>query len=123
MPEVVEQVPLAPFTTFGIGGPADYFCRPQSADELIAAIAWAREKKVPFFVLGLGANILVGDKGFRGLVIKNEATHHRLNGTMLSAESGISIGELIELTAAEGLSGLEHYQDIPSSLGGAMWQN
>ncbi len=132
--EFREQVPLAPHTTFGIGGPADYFCTPQSADELVAALAWGNERKFSTFVLGLGANILVGDRGFRGLVIKNEARHVSFGGSgggsdgdpdgvLLTAESGGVINDLIEETTAKGLSGLEHYQNIPSTVGGAMWQN
>ena len=64
---------LAPYTTFRIGGPADLFYAPRTADELASAIVAARELGVPHFLLGLGANILVGDKGFRGLVIRNQA--------------------------------------------------
>lgn len=120
---IESAVTLAPFTTFGIGGPADWFCRVQSADELVEAVQWARSQAMPYFLLGLGANILVGDKGFRGLVIKNEAARHRFDGTRLTAESGAVINKLIEWSAARGLSGLEHYQNIPSTLGGAMWQN
>src|SRR5215210_3222843 len=65
--------PLAPYTTFRIGGPADLFFEATSADELANAVLAARETHVPYFVLGLGANILVGDRGFRGLVIRNTA--------------------------------------------------
>lgn len=118
-----ENISLAPFTTFGIGGPADLFCTPQSAQDLVDAVKWGREKKLPTFILGLGANILVGDKGFRGLVIKNEAQGYKITGDILVAESGCVVGALIDITAEKGLSGLEHYQDIPSTLGGAMWQN
>lgn len=122
-PTLQKNVTLAPFTTFGIGGPADFFCTPQSSDELVEAVRWGRKQRLPTFILGLGANILVGDKGFRGLVIKNEAQGYRIAGDILTAESGCVVGNLIEITAEHGLSGLEHYQDIPSTLGGAMWQN
>src|SRR6185312_11470932 len=70
-------VALAPYTTFNIGGPADLFVEVQSADELARAVSAARDTGIPWFVLGLGANILVGDKGFRGLVIRNIASHAR----------------------------------------------
>src|SRR3954467_9037415 len=72
-----RDVVLAPYTTFRIGGPADLFCEPASADDLALAIRAARELRVPYFVLGLGANILIGDKGFRGIVIRNTAHHAR----------------------------------------------
>src|SRR5688500_10359645 len=66
---------LAPYTTFRIGGPADLFYTTGTADDLASAVLAARELAVPWFVLGLGANILVGDKGFRGIVIRNCASH------------------------------------------------
>src|SRR5260221_491503 len=72
--DIRKNVSLAQYTTFGIGGPADEFVVVKSSDELIEAIQYAKSKNIPFFVLGTGANILVGDKGFRGLVIKNEAS-------------------------------------------------
>ena len=68
-----RDAPLAPFTTFRIGGPADLLVEVACADELAAAVTAARRHAVPFFRLGLGANILVGDRGFRGLVIRNRA--------------------------------------------------
>lgn len=127
--KIKTNIPLAPYTTFHIGGPADYFCKAESIDEIIACIEFAREKNMQFFVLGTGANILVGDKGFRGLVIKNESKRYSLteenqqNDRYLVAESGITIAELISMTTEKSLSGLEHFAGIPSSLGGALWQN
>ena len=117
--------PLAPFTTFRIGGPADLLYEAASADELALAVTAARAHGVPFFLLGLGANILVGDRGFRGLVIVNRARGVTdLPGGVLRAESGAVVWpDLIERAIASGLSGLEHYAGIPSTVGGALWQN
>lgn len=122
---VQHNVPLAPLTTFGIGGPADLFYEARSADELAKAVSTARRTGVPYFLLGTGANILVGDGGFRGLVIRNMARHADvLDGERLVAESGAIIyPDLIEKAVSNGLSGLEHYVGIPSTVGGAMWQN
>lgn len=118
---------LAPYTTFRIGGPADLFYEATSADALANAVLVARELGVPYFVLGLGANILVGDRGFRGLVIRNTARGHefRAHGEHceLWSESGATIKELIQQSVAMGWSGLEHYVGIPSTVGGAVWQN
>jgi UDP-N-acetylmuramate dehydrogenase len=117
---------LAPYTTFRIGGPADLFHEPQSANELAAAILAARRLEVPFFLLGLGANILIGDKGFRGLVIRNQARGIEIfPGTgRVRAESGAVVyPDLIDAAIGRGLSGLEHYVGIPSTVGGALWQN
>lgn len=116
---------LAPYTTFRIGGPADLFYEARSADELAASILAAREHGVPFFLLGLGANILLGDRGFRGLVIRNLARGVQLiPGEKIRAESGAVVyPDLIEAAISQGLSGLEHYAGIPSTVGGALWQN
>ncbi len=117
---------LAPYTTFRIGGPADLFYEARTADELAAAICAAREHGVPFFLLGLGANILIGDRGFRGLVIRNLARHLEFDlaaGTVRAESGAIVWPDLIEAAIARGLSGLEHYVGIPSTVGGALWQN
>ncbi len=121
---VRRDIALAPLTTFKIGGPADFFYEAGSADELAAAVASARMYDVPHFVLGLGANILVGDGGFRGLVIQNAAAKHRLESDgRLWTESGAVFRDLILASVRQGWSGLEHYVGIPSTVGGAIWQN
>lgn len=122
-PKVQRDVSLAQFTTFGIGGPADYFVAPKSADELAAAVAWAEDEGHEWFVLGCGANVLFGDGGFRGVVIKNEAKRYEFKDEYLKAESGAVVADLIDAATERGLSGLEHYKGIPSTVGGAMWQN
>jgi UDP-N-acetylmuramate dehydrogenase len=119
-----RDVPLAPYTTFKIGGPADLFCEPASAGELAQAVLAARELGVPYFVLGLGANILIGDRGFRGVVIRNAAHHLQWSADgKLWVESGAVIRDLIVDAAHRGWSGLEHFVGIPSTVGGAIWQN
>jgi len=120
------NVPLAPYTTFRIGGPADLFFEAMSTDDVVRAVLHARAHGVPHFLLGLGANILVGDHGFRGLVIRNRTSRidvfpeaHRIR-----AESGVIMyPDLIEAGVGHRLSGLEHYVGIPSTVGGALWQN
>lgn len=118
-------VPLAPMTTFNIGGPADVLFRANDARELTAAVQAARELELPFFLLGTGANILVGDRGFRGLVIHNESQAVEfLDERRVRAESGVVVfHDLIDATVARGLGGLHHFVGIPSSVGGAIWQN
>lgn len=121
-----EDERLAPYTTFQIGGPADLFVEARTADELVRVVTVAREVDVPFFLLGLGANILVGDEGVRGLVIRNAADQVTIDAQAgrVTAESGAVVWpNLIQACVAEGLSGLEHYAGIPSTVGGAMWQN
>ena len=78
IPNLKKKEILAPYTTYKIGGLADYFVVATTSLELINAVKEARREKIPYFVLGTGANILFGDKGFRGLVIKNESNNFRL---------------------------------------------
>src|SRR5690606_37056262 len=117
LPNLQQDVMLAPYTTYRIGGPADYYVAVHSSDELVNAVVKAREAQIPYFLLGTGANILIGDKGFRGLVIHNVAHHiifrsHNSKHTV-TAESGATISDLITLTAEKELSGLEHFAGIP----------
>jgi UDP-N-acetylmuramate dehydrogenase len=120
-----HDVPLGPLTTFKIGGPADHFYRARSGEELAGALRAARELEIPHFLLGMGANILIGDGGFRGLVIRNEAKGVEfVDETRVRAESGVVVyHDLIQATVDRGLGGLHHFVGIPSTVGGAIWQN
>jgi UDP-N-acetylmuramate dehydrogenase len=122
--QLAVNAPLAPYTTFRIGGPADVLFDATSADDLAAAVTIARALDIPWFVLGLGANILVGDRGVRGLVIRNRAQTHTLGEDgVLWSESGAIVQDLVLETVRRGWSGFEHYVGIPSTVGGALWQN
>jgi len=121
---LTRDEPLAPYTTFKIGGPADLLYTADSADALAHAILTAREAEVPYFVLGLGANVLIADKGVRGLVIRNAASHFSFSDDgQLWVESGAVMAKIIPEAVRRGWSGLEHYVGIPSTVGGAIWQN
>jgi len=123
LPNARRDVELAPYTTFGIGGPADLFAVPETVEQLSDAVRWAQRARVDWFILGCGANILVGDDGFRGLVIKNDATRIEVEESTMVAQSGATVAEALRTSVDLGLSGLEHYIDIPSTIGGALWQN
>src|SRR5438067_1881529 len=100
---VLRNVTLAPFTTFKIGGPADLFYEARSADDLAKAVLEARNLELSYFVLGLGANILIGDRGFRGLVIRNAGAKHDFsNDGRLRTDSGAVIKDLIQESARLG---------------------
>ena len=122
---VRRDVPLAPLTTFRIGGPADLFFEPRTDAELVDVLRIARERDFPHFLLGAGANILVGDGGFRGLVIRNQVGRiDFLEEGRVRAGSGVFVyHDLIQATVARGLGGLHHFVGIPSTVGGAIWQN
>ena len=123
---LIRQVELAPYTTFRIGGAADLFYEARTVEELVRAITVVRACGVPYFLLGRGANILVSDRGVRGFVIYNTARRTKINPDThrLWVESGaIMYPNVIEAAVEAGLSGLEHYVGIPSTVGGALWQN
>ncbi len=121
---LLHDASIAPYTTFRIGGPADLLYDADTGDDLAHAIDSAEAAGVEWFVLGLGANILVGDGGFRGLVIRNRARHVIWHDDgRCEAESGTIMADLIRDAVARGWSGLEHYVGIPSTVGGAIWQN
>ncbi|MCY4400535.1 MAG: UDP-N-acetylmuramate dehydrogenase [Gemmatimonadetes bacterium] len=118
-------MPLAPLTTFGIGGAADLFYRARTGEELALAVSTARELGVPSFVLGRGANILVSDRGFRGVVIRCDISHMEFlpEGRVLAGAGIDTFPDLINATVARGLGGIHHFVGIPSTVGGAVWQN
>lgn len=123
LPNLQHNVPLGPLTTYKIGGPADSFVAVHSAEELANAVITARAERVPWFLLGTGANILIGDGGWRGLVIHNQSDSIVFDDNRVTVESGVVMADLIPMATERGLSGLEHYAGIPSSVGGAIWQN
>lgn len=122
---VLTNVPLAPFTTFRIGGPADLLYQARTPDELAEALLAARELAVPVFLLGHGANILVADSGFRGLIVRCEVEGIEFLGEdRVRVGSGVAVfPDLIEETVSAGLGGLHHFVGIPGTVGGAIWQN
>jgi UDP-N-acetylmuramate dehydrogenase len=125
-PERVRRnVPLAPLTTFRIGGPADLFYRARTPEELCRALGVARQLGLPSFVLGRGANILVADEGVRGVVIRCDiATMEFGPGGRVVAGAGVDVfPDLINATVARGLGGLHYFVGIPSTVGGAVLGN
>ncbi len=120
-----RNVPLAPLTTFRIGGPADLLYRARTPDELATSVQAARSAGCPLFLLGSGANILIGDGGFRGLVVRSEVGGIEfLDETAVRAGAGVmTYPHLIDTTVERGLGGLHHFVGIPSTVGGALWQN
>jgi UDP-N-acetylmuramate dehydrogenase len=122
---LVRDAPLAPLTTFRIGGPADLLFEARTADELVRAVTTAESLGIPTFLLGRGANILVGDRGFRGLVIRCDVggVDFLADGRVRAGAGVETFPDLIDATVARGLGGLHHFVGIPSTVGGALWQN
>jgi len=125
---VQRDEPLAPHTTFRIGGPTDLFLRGEKIDELSQAIRSARQMQIPVLLLGNGSNILVRDNGWRGLVIENHCAAYSIevkneSRAILRAESGAALPLLANQMARAGWSGLEWGIGIPGTIGGAMVGN
>jgi len=120
---LAADAPMAPLTTLRVGGAADRLAEVHSRDELIAALALARDAQVPWFVLGNGSDLVVADAGIRGLVIRNRARSVAIDGLQMQADAGTPMALLVRSSAAAGLAGLEFGTSIPGTLGGAAWAN
>lgn len=118
-----ENITLAPFTTFKIGGPAKFFIEAKSAQEISAALDWAEEKGVPSFLLAGGSNILFSDAGFDGLVIHIVEGGCHISNASVVAPAGSNLKELIDNVNEHGLAGMAEMSGIPGSLGGAVRGN
>jgi len=123
LPGLKKNVSLKNYTTFKIGGPAKYFFETKNKKDLIKAILVAKSKKLPFFILGGGSNLLVSDEGFRGLVIKILFSKSYFLNSQISAEAGTILAELLSATLNTGLTGLEWAAGIPGTVGGAIYGN
>ena len=123
---VQENVTLAPYTSARIGGPADVVLTVKSADELADAVQVIWEQDLPYHILGGGSNVLVSDKGFRGVVVLNRAKEVRFEmGDQPSVwcEAGVVIANLARRCASKGLGGLEWSAAVPGTVGGAVYGN
>ena len=122
-----DNVPLAPLTTLGIGGPARWFARATRVEHVIAADGWAASRGVPLFVFGGGSNLVIADEGFEGLVLQVAITGVRalLGGDVVSvaAGAGESWDALVEFAVTRGLAGIECLSGIPGTVGGTPIQN
>ncbi len=123
--QVRIQAPLAPYTTWKIGGPADALIIPENRTELAAALELLHRHGIPWQVLGRGSNTLVSDKGVRGAVIKlgDGFDEVRFEGDTVTAGASYSFIKLSVLAGKEGLTGLEFAGGIPGTVGGAVYMN
>lgn len=120
---VKKNVVLAPYTHFKIGGPAKFFCEVKTEEDLKEAVKYARDNKLKIFILGGGANILVSDKGFNGLVIRIINTACSMRDTYIECGSGALLSKIVSEALKNSLSGLEWAAGIPGSVGGAVRGN
>lgn len=124
--EVDKNVPLSRYTTFKIGGNADLLVIPHSADGMRAVLGACREKGVNVTLLGNGSNVLVSDRGIRGVVIRTVGGLDEISllpGGLIRAGAGVKLSALCAFALENGLSGLEYMYGIPGSVGGAIYMN
>ncbi len=121
--QIQENVPLAPLTTLGVGGPARWFARVVSEDELTEALGWAKRRDVPAFLLGGGSNLLVADAGFDGLIVQIASAGIQQDGPMLDVAAGENWDALVSFAVERGLAGMECLAGIPGSVGATPVQN
>ena len=121
--QIRERQLLAPFTTFGIGGPARWFVEAASEAEIVEASEWAREQGVALFVLGGGSNVLVADEGFEGLVLHVAVKGIERDGEALRVGAGEDWDRFVGRAVADGCAGIECLAGIPGSAGGTPVQN
>jgi UDP-N-acetylmuramate dehydrogenase len=123
---VSEQVPLAPMTWYRIGGPAKYLIKPRSIEELKESVRRCVENNIPIYVLGLGANLLVGDNGVNGAVFRLDADHFRrvkIDGPIVEVGAGADMQKLVLRSVRGGLAGIECLAGIPGTIGGGIRMN
>jgi len=124
--KVKENVPLAPYTSARIGGPADIFLAADTVTELMRIVHFMWKQELPFKLLGGGSNILISDRGIRGMVILNRAkksTFHAGEQPTVTAESGVVFTNLANRCATRGFGGLEWAATVPGTIGGAVYGN
>lgn len=118
-----ENVSLAPFTTFKIGGPAKYYSEASSPAELTEAFEFAEAKKLPIYVLGGGSNVLFSDQGFPGVVVRVIDGGIKVSGQKIMVGGGENLLNVVKAAAAASLQGIEKLAGIPGSFGGAVRGN
>lgn len=123
LPGARENVLLKDYTTYKIGGLAKYFFVARTKEDLVSGAEAAKKFKLPVFILGGGSNLLISDKGFRGLVIKLDISNIKLRENKAVVGAGASLTKLAYTTADAGLSGLEWATGIPGTVGGAIYGN
>lgn len=128
---------LARYTTLKIGGAAEYFFVAQTTDEVVKAVKTAIEFKLSYYILGGGSNIVISDKGLKGLVIRNESRNIKVvkrsgkvkggkmqvEQALVEADCGVLVNQLVRFTCTESLGGLERHLGLPGTVGGALYMN
>ncbi len=122
---VYTEEPMSGHTTFRVGGPADFFVTPEGEDQVRGAVSAFRNAGVPFYIVGNGSNLLVGDGGYRGGIIQIFKKMNRISvqGSVLHVQAGALLSKIAAKAQSRGLTGFEFASGIPGTLGGAVMMN
>jgi UDP-N-acetylmuramate dehydrogenase len=123
LPSVKSDEPLASRTSFGIGGPADFFLELARPDAIGATLEVAQQRGIPYLLLGAGTNLLIADRGIEGLVVRVVNREHSIEGTRVKAGAGLKMMRLARIVADANLRGFEFAIGVPGTVGGAVYQN
>jgi UDP-N-acetylmuramate dehydrogenase len=121
--QIQENIILAPYTTFKIGGPAQYFCLAKSITDVQEAVSFAKEKNLKIFVFGGGSNLLITDAGIKGLVMKLDLQKLEFDENKVLVGAGVNLAYLLNQSLDKHLTGLEFAAGIPGTVGGAVRGN
>lgn len=122
---ITTDEPMDRHTSFKIGGPADYFAAPRTQEQITGLLSFCEREGLPYFLMGNGSNLLVGDEGFRGLIIQlwRNFSQITMNGNVITAQAGAMLSAVAKRAALEGLTGMEFASGIPGTIGGAAVMN
>src|SRR5947207_4576451 len=123
IPGVTEDEPLATRTSFGIGGPAEFFVESGRVETIEKMLTGCLEREISYTLLGAGTNLLIADRGIEGLVIRVVNRDHRIEGTRVTAGAGLKMMRLARIVADAGLRSFEFAIGVPGTVGGAVYQN
>lgn len=123
--EILISEPLAPMTSFRIGGPVDIYIEPQNTGELVALVDYLRETDAQYLVLGNGSNLLISEEGYRGVVLNIEKhfSDVALDGGVVTAGAGVRLSKFVDFCVRHGFAGTEMLAGIPGTLGGGVIMN
>lgn len=122
---ILIDEPMKRHTTFRIGGPADYFIMPEGIKEVKDVVTLCRQEKMPYYIMGNGSNLLVGDKGYRGVIIQIYKNMNviTVTGSTVTAQAGALLSKVAGAAYESGLAGFEFASGIPGTIGGAVMMN
>ena len=122
--KVEKDIKLADYSSFRVGGTADLFVTPQNVEAVKRVMPRIYKSEISYFILGKGSNLIISDQGYRGIIIyTGELNNYRIQGKIITAETGIELSELADIACENSLSGFEFAAGIPGTLGGALYMN